>query len=585
MRAIQRLLLSVVVCGSSFFLRAQGTSQDPTTARGMHDAVALAERGDTSGALRALDPVLAQHPAFAPALKLRGLLLEDAGDQPGAARAYAAALAASPRDPELQLKVGVADLVAGRTADAVALLRQHTAAAPGDPDGFFYLAQALHKAGDDAAALQAIRRAAVLAPLTQPGAVARNESNDASEAAAIAQKYGELLCSSGDCAAGLEQLQAALAHDPTLPRIQYDLAFASFSNEDLEQAETFAVGALQQQPGDLEAMALLGSTHVKLARWSDAEPLLRRVLAARPDDSGLLVQLGHTELELKQYADAVTTLTEALHKDPTQAIAHFFLARAYTALGDTGEARHQAELHARMMQEFSFNVPEAAQRHEDQMTRQAETLLAAGNEGAALQLFIADTHQPERNQPGSRQAHSVEASAWLAVGATWLRMNDSQHSRRALERALELDPSIKGAYTYLGFLALEQNNLPEAEKNFRAELKGDPNHPEALAELGEVSYRQGRWNDTVADIVRSKTGSPRFLYMLADADFHLGNTEAADIAAESLVAHAHGSPEVMGSLAELLRRNGQTVLAERLMLPAATSPAAPAQAASPAPPR
>ena len=153
----------------------------------------------------------------------------------------------------------------------------------------------------------------------------------------------------------------------------------------------------------------------------------------------------------------------------------------------------------------------------------------------------------------------------LAWGATYLRMNDLPASRRALQHALALDPATKGAYTYLGFIALEQDNLAAAEQAFQAELQGDPNHPEALAEMGEVRYRQLRWEDAVHYLVKSKTGSPRFLYMLTDSYFHLGNIQAANLTAESLAAHAHHQTEVLESLGELLKRNDQSALAARLL--------------------
>ena len=521
--------------------RTQRAPADPAIARQMHDAVGAAEHGDEPQALRLVVALLHQHPDFVPALKLQGILLENAGNQSAAAHAYTTALELAPNDSELQLKVGIVELVQGHTDQAIVLLQKHAKAVPNDDEGLYYLAQAYHRKGDDPKALATIRRAAELAPSSAP----------------IAQKYGELLCSSGDPTEGLRQLQRAQQAEPDLPRIQYDLAFASFSNQDLDQAVTYATRATQQQPADLEAFALLASTYVKLANWAQAEPLLEHVLNARPNDTGVLLQLGHTQLELKQYQPAVETLNKDLQIDPTQALAHFFLARAYTALGKKDEARHESELHARMMQEFSFDVPKAAQQHEADLTEQARALLTAGNEKAAVQLFLND----------SKQAHGTEASAYLGVGATYLRMNDFAESERALRHALSLDPAIKGAYTYLGFIALEQGSLDPAAQAFQAELKADPNHPEALAEMGEVRYRQSRWEEAVPYLVRSKTGSPRFLYMLTDAYFHLGNIQAANLTAESLAAHAHNQPKVLESLRALLNSNNQAALANHLVPP------------------
>ncbi len=537
--AIAAVLLAPSSLPSQQIPQPRDATHDPTVALLMHNAVVAAEHGNGDQALHLVSTILVQHPGYVPALKLQGVLLEASGNQSDAAQSFNAALKLAPGDPELQLKVGVVELVQGHAKQAVELLQKYVKSAPDDDEGLFYLAQAYHRNGDDAQALATIGRAAKLAP----------------ENAAIAQKYGELLCSSGDNTEGLRQLLRAQQAEPDLPRIQYDLAFASYNNQDLEQAVAYATKATVQQPTDIDAFALLASTRVKLAQWQDAEPLLQLVLRARPSDAGVLLQLGHTELELKQYQLAVDTLTQALQTDPTQALAHFFLARAYTGLGKRDEARHESELHARMMQEFSFDAPAGAQQHEAELTEQARNLLAVGKEEQAVQLFLAD----------SKQAHGTEAAAYLGVGATYLRMNNIVASQRALRRALALDPKIKGAYTYLGFIALEQNDLPAADRALQAEIQGDPNHPEALAEMGEVRYRQSRWEEAALFLVRSKNGSPRFLYMLTDSYYHLGNIEAANLTAESLAAHAHNQTEVLHSLGELLRRNNQPVLAARLV--------------------
>jgi hypothetical protein len=52
--------------------------------------------------------------------------------------------------------------------------------------------------------------------------------------------------------------------------------------------------------------------------------------------------------------------------------------------------------------------------------------------------------------------------------------------------------------------------------------------------------------------------------MLCDAYFHLGKVEEANLNAEAMAAYARNKPDVMLGLADLLRRNGQSELAQRL---------------------
>lgn len=541
-RHLPGLLALLLLAGAALpgAASAQHAAADPATARAMREALALAER-QPQQALRIVTDLLREHPAFVPAIKLQGMILEDAGNSAAAAQAYARALQLAPSDPDLLLKVGVISLVQGDAARAIVLLGQHAKALPRDEEGFYYLAQAYHRRGDNDLALQAIRKASALAPASAP----------------IQQKYGELLCSSGDNVEALRVLLKAQHADPSLARIHFDLAVASYNNLDLDQAVTYATQQTEAQPADLDAFALLAAAEGKLSQWSAAQPAIEHVLAARPDDPSLLMQLGHCQLELHQEAAAVDTLHRALVADPTQPLAHFLLSRAYAALGKTDEARHEAALHQRMMQEVSFEVPKAQQLQQAQRTEQARKLLTANRENEAVQLFAKE----------GTGLSSSPGSPYIAVGATYLSMGNTEAAERILHRALQIDPKAKGAHSYLGILALEQGDLNAAEGAFNAELNGDPNHPLALAELGEVRYRQSRWSDAIDFFVRSKTSFPRFLYMLTDAYFHAGNVTAADLTAESMAAFARKEPDILDHLTDLLNRNGQTDLARRLQHP------------------
>jgi len=505
----------------------------------MHEAVSLAQRGDEKHALALVGTVLEQHPDFVPALKLQGMLLEDTGNGQEASVSYEKALKLAPNDGELLLKVGVFQLVKGNTNQAITLLVQRLKALPRDEESLYYLAQAYHLRGEDDLALKTIRNAVKVDP----------------DSAAISQKYGELLCSSGDNEAALGWLTKAQHSDPTLKRINFDLAVASYNNMDLSNAVIYSAKETELQPNDIEAFVLLASAKVKLSQWQDAEAILQHILAIRENDASSLLALGHCELELKQYQAAVDTLQRSLQLDPTQVLGHFFLSRAFRALGRASEAQHEADLHQEMMQQTSLTLPKAQLQREKALADQAQRLLSEHREEDAVRLF----------QESSKESLSAQESPLVSVGTVYLAMGDSENAQRILNRALQIHPKTRDAHVSLGILALQQEDLSRAEREFESELAIDPNHPLAMAELGEVRYRQGKWSEAVDLLVKSKTTVPRLLYMLCDSYFHLGKVSSADLTAESLAAYAGSQPEVMQGLAELLNRNGQSELAQRLL--------------------
>ncbi len=504
----------------------------------MREAVASAQHGDEPHALAVVNDVLRQHSGFAPALKLQGMLLEDLGRTGDANAAYEKLLTLTPDDAEALLKVGTLKLVNGDTDGALVLLQHDVRLQPGDEEGNYYLAQAYHLKGNNELALTAIRNALKAAP------------NDP----AVWQKYGELLCSAGQNEEALTWLKKAQHADPSLARLDFDLAVASYNNMDLKAAEDYASAQAASQPNDMADLTLLANAQVKLAEWQPAEANLQRVLAAHRDDAGSTVELGHCELELKDYPAAVEALQRALQLDPTQVLAHYLLSRAYAAMGNTAEARHEAALHREMMGHISFAMPKAEAKQQSALEEQARALLKGGDEAGALKLL----------ESAPRNPYTTRGTAWLGLGANYLTLGNDEAAERCFRRALALDPKTRGAAIYLGILALQRGDLAQAETHFQAELTLDPNNSMGLGELGEVRYRQGRWAEAVDLLTRSKTTIPTLLYMLCDSEFHLGKTQAADLTAEALAAYSKGEPTMVQATEALLQQYGQAELAARL---------------------
>jgi tetratricopeptide (TPR) repeat protein len=156
------------------------------------------------------------------------------------------------------------------------------------------------------------------------------------------------------------------------------------------------------------------------------------------------------------------------------------------------------------------------------------------------------------------------ADAYVFVGKLYLFQNETGDGLRCLRQALKLQPNVRGAHTNQGILALKLGDLSSAEKEFQAELVNDPSYQLAIAELGEVRYHQGRWSEAAEQLAKSKTTTPELLYMLCDSYFRLGKIADANLNAEAMAAYAKSKPAVMQGLIELLQRNQQTELANRL---------------------
>jgi tetratricopeptide (TPR) repeat protein len=482
--------------------------------------------------------LLEQNPDFAPAIKLKGMLLEETGRPSDAAVAYEQALKLTPNDADVLLKTGIYKLAAGQKEDALKLLQRCVRILPGDGDAQYYLAQAYHLNGKDDLALRAIRQSLKAEP----------------DNLSVWQKYGELLCGTGDCSAGLKWLLKAQGSDATLPRIDYDIAAADYKLMDLAGAAQYAARAVETQPNDVTALQLQAAANVKLAQWPEARHAFERILAFKTDDVESLLGLGQCELELKNYPAAIERLQSVLRQDPTRLLAHFYLSRAFAGMGRAADAEHEAALHQLMMEQLTFVRSVESDEREGPIRAQARELLADHREADALQLY----------REHFKGTSATPGDAYVFVGKTYLFMGNAEDGLRNLHQAIRVEPTVRGAHTYEGILALKQGDLGRAENEFQAELRNDPNYQLAIAEMGEVRYRQQRWSDAAEQLAKSRTMTPELLYMLCDSYFRTGKVSDANLTAETIAAYSRKNPHVMKDLVELLNRNGQKELAQRL---------------------
>jgi len=506
--------------------------------RELQQALSLNEHGDRQGAMNSVLHLLAEHPDFEPAVKLKGVLLEEAGHPSEAAAAYEDALKLAPNDADVLLKVGFYKLSAGQKEEAVKLLEHCLRILPGDGDAEYYLAQAYHLNGQDKLALRTIRLSLKAEP----------------DNPAVWQKYGELLCITEDCDAGLKWLLKAQHADSTLPRIDYDVALTDSKLMNLADAAPYAAQAVEAQPNDLSALRLLASLDVKLAKWAEAKQSFERILAFKADDVDSLFGLGQCEVELKNYPAAVEKLQLVLQLAPTRLLAHYYLSRAFAGMGKTAEAEHEASLHQLMMEQMTFVRSAEREGSESPIQAKAYELLAEHHEEDALHLY----------QERFKGTAATLADAYVFIGRLYLTMGEKEDGLRCLHHALGIQPTVRGAHTYEGILALKMGDLNGAENQFKAELANDSNYQTAIAEIGEVRYHQGRWSDAAEQLAKSRTMTPELLYLLCDSYFRIGKVSDADLTAETVAAYGRNNAALMRDLNELLVRNGQTDLAQRL---------------------
>jgi arylsulfatase A-like enzyme/Flp pilus assembly protein TadD len=176
---------------------------------------------------------------------------------------------------------------------------------------------------------------------------------------------------------------------------------------------------------------------VEDARYQEAVPLLKRVLAEEPNMPVANMQYGMAQARLKNYAEAIPPLKKASEMLPDNGMGRYELGLALFETGDWKGAAPQFEAavaRAPKWADAQFSlaavyaridrVPEAMEHLETCLGLSPDHYRANLLRGRLLSLLgrpseaVPNLEKAARVQPGSREAHSFLADAYEQLGRT-----------------------------------------------------------------------------------------------------------------------------------------------------------------------
>ncbi len=187
-----------------------------------------------------------------------GLARHRAGDLAGAARCYSLALQRAPDLARGWHLLGLTHAQVGDAADAMALITRALTLDPGNAEAHNDLANLHHRAGCPAQAITSYR-AAIAADAAPDAALAKAWSG-----------LGAALLASGDTAGAIAAWRQALAIDPGLIAIQYDLGCALHHSGHFDEAVTAYRAVLARQPRHRHARGQLSEALTQIGRTQEA---------------------------------------------------------------------------------------------------------------------------------------------------------------------------------------------------------------------------------------------------------------------------------------------------------------------------
>lgn len=227
-----------------------------------------------------------------------------------------------------------------------------------------------------------------------------------------------------------------------------------------------------------EAMALLqrGAACHQARRLGEAEQYYREALRRDPGNPEALCLLGMIAGEAGQFRQAAEFFRRALKRARGRADIHHNLGETYRHLGEFQNAiqalRRAIELKPDLLDAYRSAVDAAREA--------AERATKAGQDKAA------------------REARSVAAQYLGALGHELLRQGASDRAEAAFREALALGTERAVLHTGYARVLFDQGRLSEAEEHWKRALALEPHSADTHAALGTTLFDQERFADAEA---------------------------------------------------------------------------------------
>jgi tetratricopeptide (TPR) repeat protein len=256
---------------------------------------------------------------------------------------------------------------------------------------------------------------------------------------------------------------------------------------------------------------------VQLGQNDRAAELLTKIVAENPVNLAAYDQLSKIHLLRGEFERAAATMRQALLLAPIDPRRHEEIIRTSLRAGDLAGALQAAtEAETKFPYLTGFCVLRAI------------TLSQTGNHAASMVAFERALVTAANSNPDL-----LDSDFFLSYGGAAERAGHFVKAAELLKKSIALDPARSAeACNYLAYMWADRGeNLTEAEQLIRRALELDPSNGAFLDTLGWVFFRQGRYEESLAELLRAselmQEPDPVVLDHIGDIYGKLGKTPDA----------------------------------------------------------
>ncbi len=289
------------------------------------------------------------------------------------------------------------------------------------------------------------------------------------------------------------------------PAILKDVADYYASSQQLKEAIPLYLRVIELQPDDANAREKLATGFILTDQRGKAVELLEQIIKEHPekyqpydllaqvlDDEARSLQRENRLDEAKaRFAKVAANYEQSLLINPNHAGTYLRLAELL--LGPLKDPERAVKFLAEARRRFS-GAPEIVYY-----------LAIAQREAKQTQRAVATFEEALREAQLDQDNEIVNAKFYFNYGVTAEQAGLYDKAADLLRRSIALDPANAAeAYNYLGYMWADHNmHLDEAKEMIQRALQIEPNNGSYLDSLGWVEFRQGKFDQALADLLRA----------------------------------------------------------------------------------
>jgi predicted O-linked N-acetylglucosamine transferase (SPINDLY family) len=302
---------------------------------------------------------------------------------------------------------------------------------------------------------------------------------------------GVIAYQTGQSAQAVEQIQRAIAFNPSVPAYYLNLGNALLALGKLDEAENCQRHAIELNPGDAAARNNLGNVLMAQGRVDEGMAAYEQALKLDPHHPEANNNLGNALQTQGKLLEAVACYRQALQGNPAFVDALNNLGVALAALGNTEEGITcylqalqcdprcvRAYYNLGIARKNRGQLAEAIACYQRALELQPDHSDALNNLGLAL----AEAARPSDAENCYRRALEVnpdDSDAWSNLGNTLANQGRIEEAVGCHWRALSLKPNLAPAWNNLATACQTQGKLEEAVQAYRRALELNPNYTAA----------------------------------------------------------------------------------------------------------